>query len=128
MTKSKSFTLLILSILFTGVSHAAAMKESPALLQKGEAAFKTNCTVCHGDKGAGDGVAGAAMNPKPRNFAKDLFKGKDGNGKIKNPTAQQVFDVITSGIKNTSMAPFAHISEEERWGLAYYVLKLRSGK
>jgi len=26
------------------------------------------CTICHGDKGKGDGVAGAALNPRPGNF------------------------------------------------------------
>lgn len=119
--------ILILSFIST-VAFAAAPKTSPELLQKGEASYKTNCVVCHGDKGDGNGIAGAAMNPKPRNFAKDLFKGKDGTGKNKNPSAQQVFESITSGVKNTSMAPFGHLSEDERWGLAYYVLKIRNGK
>lgn len=31
--------------------------------------FKTKCTVCHGDHGAGDGPGAAALNPKPRAFA-----------------------------------------------------------
>ncbi len=32
------------------------------------AVFKTNCSTCHGEGGAGDGVAGAALDPKPRDF------------------------------------------------------------
>ncbi len=35
---------------------------------KGEATFKTLCASCHGEKGAGDGAAAAALNPKPANF------------------------------------------------------------
>ncbi len=34
----------------------------------GKAKFQTFCIACHGPSGAGDGVAAAAMNPKPRNL------------------------------------------------------------
>ena len=30
--------------------------------------FATVCSSCHGASGAGDGLAAAALNPKPRNF------------------------------------------------------------
>ncbi len=35
---------------------------------KGETHYKTLCIACHGEKGDGNGPAGAAMNPKPGNF------------------------------------------------------------
>ena len=35
---------------------------------KGETHYKTLCISCHGEKGVGNGPAGAAMNPKPGNF------------------------------------------------------------
>lgn len=35
----------------------------------GEAVFKTYCSSCHGETGAGDGAAAAAITPKPANFA-----------------------------------------------------------
>ncbi len=31
--------------------------------------FANVCSTCHGPKGAGDGIAAAAMNPKPRDFS-----------------------------------------------------------
>lgn len=43
-------------------------KSTPALVKAGEAAYKTNCATCHGDKADGNGPAGGAMNPKPRNL------------------------------------------------------------
>lgn len=51
----------------------------PLVYAKGDASsgkkiFATNCASCHGVKGAGDGVAAAALNPKPANFAKGKFK------------------------------------------------------
>src|SRR5262249_23645699 len=30
--------------------------------------FTERCVACHGARGAGDGVAAAALEPKPRNF------------------------------------------------------------
>lgn len=30
--------------------------------------FRDRCAVCHGPQGGGDGPAGLALNPRPRNF------------------------------------------------------------
>jgi len=35
---------------------------------KGAETYKLYCVACHGEKGAGDGAAAVALNPKPRNF------------------------------------------------------------
>ena len=49
------------------------LMSSPALAggdaAAGKAVFDTNCSSCHGATGAGDGPAGAALNPKPASFA-----------------------------------------------------------
>lgn len=36
---------------------------------EGAAAYASFCVSCHGPSGAGDGPVGAALNPKPANFA-----------------------------------------------------------
>lgn len=41
--------------------------------EEGKKLFSTYCVSCHGEKGMGDGVAGAALNPKPASFAKAEF-------------------------------------------------------
>ncbi len=41
---------------------------SPEILAKGKALFDSNCAPCHGARGAGDGAAAAALNPKPADF------------------------------------------------------------
>jgi mono/diheme cytochrome c family protein len=43
----------------------AEAKGDPA---KGKAIFMDKCSPCHGPEGKGDGPAGAAFNPKPRNL------------------------------------------------------------
>ena len=42
---------------------------SPEAANEGAAVFKTNCEVCHGPQGHGDGPAGQALDPRPRNLA-----------------------------------------------------------
>lgn len=37
-------------------------------LADGKATYDSMCASCHGATGAGDGVAAAALNPKPANF------------------------------------------------------------
>jgi mono/diheme cytochrome c family protein len=104
-------------IFMSAFALAAPPKLTPALLEKGKAAYTTNCMTCHGEKGDGNGVAGAMMNPKPRNFIADKFKQGD--------KPEKVFKTISQGLPNTSMVGFGHLSEEERWALTYYVLDFR---
>jgi mono/diheme cytochrome c family protein len=51
-----------------GASAPAAA--APAATPEAEASqiFAGRCTPCHGAGGAGDGVAAAALTPRPRNF------------------------------------------------------------
>lgn len=36
--------------------------------------FQSRCTVCHGEKGKGDGPGSAALEPKPRDFTSDEWQ------------------------------------------------------
>jgi mono/diheme cytochrome c family protein len=101
-------------------ASAAAPKKTPEVVAKGKTSYETNCSACHGDGGRGDGVAGAALEPKPR----DLVAGKFKRG----ATLAQVYETLEKGIEGTTMVPYAHLPEEERWALAYYVLELRKAK
>lgn len=105
---------------FQVLQAAGPPKSTPVLLEKGKASFTTNCLLCHGEKGDGNGPAGAVMNPKPRNFATDKFRQGD--------KPQQIFNSITKGVKDTSMTAFGHLPEEERWALVYHVLELKKQK
>ncbi|RYZ75827.1 MAG: cytochrome c, partial [Proteobacteria bacterium] len=82
--------------------------------------FNTNCAMCHGDKGLGDGPAGMALNPRPRN----LVEGKwtQGGGDIAH------FKVITNGIPGTSMAAFGHFKVADRWAIVQFVESITKNK
>ena len=46
----------------------------PAHAQQGKATYDKWCSGCHGDTGAGDGVAANTMLPRPRDFTKAVYK------------------------------------------------------
>ena len=80
-------------------------------------AFMMNCMACHGPTGAGDGPGAAALNPKPRAYATEKFK--------QGEKPEEVFKTLSTGLPNTPMVSFAHLSEDERWALSYWVLELK---
>lgn len=114
--------LALASLLFgiTVTAGAVGPAVTPALLEKGKASYATNCATCHGDKGDGNGVAAAMMNPKPRNFIGDKFK--------KGDKPDKVFKSVTDGLTGTSMMGFTHLPEEERWAVTHYLLSFRKAK
>jgi mono/diheme cytochrome c family protein len=109
----------ILSSLGTALGKdPAPPKKTPDLLNKGKKIFEQACAPCHGSKGDGKGPAGAALKPPPTNFTLPLKDWPYTKGNI-----QKIFEVITKGIPNSSMVPWAQYSEQERWGLAYTTME-----
>ncbi|KYG66958.1 hypothetical protein AZI86_08010 [Bdellovibrio bacteriovorus] len=93
---------------------------TPELIAYGQKVFQTNCAMCHGAEGKGDGAAGAALNPKPRN----LVEGKwtQGGGDIAH------FKVLQNGIKGTSMASYGHFKAADRWALVHFIESITQNK
>ena len=86
----------------------------------GKKVFATNCSMCHGTEGKGDGPAGQGLNPRPRN----LVEGKwtQGAGMIAH------FNVVTNGIKGSSMASFGHFKAADRWALVQFIQSITQNK
>jgi mono/diheme cytochrome c family protein len=112
-------SILALGVLLLGApsARAAPPGRTPALLEKGKASFARNCVACHGPRGEGDGVAAKALKPRPRNLVTEPPPGG----------APAVFEVLGKGVKGTGMIAYKHLSEEERWGLSYFVEGLGPG-
>jgi len=72
------------------------------------------CKNCHGDNGDGAGKLGAALKPKPRNFAcADTMK---------DISAGQMFHIIKNGSPGTGMAPHGKtLKDDEIWDVVKYI-------
>jgi mono/diheme cytochrome c family protein len=82
----------------------------------GEKVFKTNCAPCHGDQGHGDGPAGAALDPQPKNLA-DLQA---------QATDDYIFWRISTGKPGTSMVAWRGIlTDEQIWQTVAFIRTLK---
>ncbi|WP_425460467.1 c-type cytochrome [Leptospira ognonensis] len=84
-------------------------------IAKGEEIFLQNCASCHGEKGAGDGAAAAALNPKPRNFKAPVSEWKNGN------TVAAITKTLNEGIKGSPMVAYKHLGNDNIATVAKYV-------
>ena len=82
----------------------------------GAQVFKTNCEMCHGPQGHGDGPAGQALDPKPRNLAELQTKASD----------DFLFWRINEGKPGTSMVAWKGIlAEEQIWQTVSFIRTLK---
>lgn len=83
------------------------------MVKHGKKLFAANCAMCHGNEGLGDGAAGQALNPKPRNLVEGPWK--KGGGFI------GLYNVVTEGLPGTSMAAYGHMKSVDRWALVQFI-------
>ncbi|HIP48724.1 MAG TPA: cytochrome c [Lutibacter sp.] len=91
------------------------IQNSEAAIVSGQKLYKSLCVACHGNLGAGDGVAAVGLNPKPTDFTTADFHKQ---------TAGSVFWKLSKG--RGVMAPYeGMLSEEDRWALVSYLKSLK---
>jgi len=123
------YTLALVGLSIVSISSAQA-DDLADDLAKGKEVYNGMgaCSSCHGVLGAGDGVAAAALNPKPANFQAGVFKyDTDEDGKT--GTETDILNVITNGALkyggNIMMVARADLPVADRKALAKYVLSLK---
>jgi mono/diheme cytochrome c family protein len=125
----KNFTLIMSLTLFSFILNCGK-KEEPKVeeanpvavvdpeIAKGKELFDINCASCHGALGAGDGIAAASLNPKPRNYKAPSAEWKNGN------TEAGVLKTLNEGIKGGAMVAYKHLGDANLKILAKYVVHL----
>ena len=87
----------------------------PATSGEGAQIFKTNCEMCHGPHGHGDGPASGSLDPKPKNLA--ILQESVGD--------DYLFWRISEGKPGTAMVVWKGIlTEEQIWQLVSFIRTL----
>ncbi len=78
---------------------------------EGKKLYNQMCSICHGDKGKGDGIAGMNLDPRPADHT---------SAKVQNQSDGAIFWKMSTG--KAPMAPYASIlTETQRWQLVNYI-------
>ncbi len=83
---------------------------------EGAKVFQSNCEMCHGPQGHGDGPAGGSLDPKPKNLA--VLQKSAGD--------DYLFWRISEGKPGTSMVAWKGIlTEEQIWQVVSFIHTLK---
>lgn len=90
------------------------LESSERVLTAGKNIYTQLCAVCHGNKGAGDGITAAALQPKPANFTTSTFQEQ---------TDGAIFYKISEG--RPPMPGFkTQLNEQQTWAIVHYLRSL----
>lgn len=88
----------------------------------GKELYELRCSVCHGEQGAGDGVAADRLYPRPRDFTLGLFKYKTSPGTM--PVRDEdLFNTIKHGLTGTGMPGWSKLMSDAQIKSLIPVLK-----
>jgi len=78
--------------------------------------FNTNCTACHGQQGHGDGPAGAALDPAPKDLPELSAMVAD----------DYLFWRISTGKESTAMVAWKGVlTDEQIWQIVSFIRTLK---
>lgn len=94
--------------------------ENKDLIAQGAKTYANVCSVCHGQKGMGDGPGGRGLVPPPRNFVEGKWtKGGD---------SASLFQTISAGIPGSSMVGFSSLPIVDRWALVQFIRSITQNR
>lgn len=96
---------IFMGLTLWGNGRAAGPETDP-----GKSLYETNCFICHGNNGDGNGPGAGAFNPKPANFTDPKFWKNINDGKIA--------DTIRKG---HGMMPAFNLSPEQIKAITEYL-------
>ena len=85
-------------------------------IKLGASLFQAQCSACHGATGHSDGPLAATLSPAPIVLAD--------HGRAQERSVFAIQQILTHGVDGTAMPAFGHLSEQERWSIAYFASTL----
>ena len=111
-SENASATLVPVPAEYAGLTNPLGEDAAAA----GAEVFRTNCEMCHGPQGHGDGPAGASLEPKPGNLAEVQTRAGD----------DYLFWRIHDGKPGTSMVAWKGIlTDEQIWQAVTFIRTLK---
>ena len=114
----------------TAPEATAPAASTAAASDAGASAYGMYCVTCHGATGKGDGVAAAALNPKPADFSVSAFR-YDANGNGTKGEIDDIKAIVRDGAAKHGgsplMAPWPMLSADQLQAVAEHVKSLHGG-
>lgn len=108
--------LLIMTVSFITTSYA----DDKGNAAEGKVQYDNICASCHGATGKGDGVAAAALDPKPRDLSDAAY--------VSTLSNEHLYKVISEGGPAVGLSPMMAawsgvLSEQQIWDVIAYIHK-----
>ncbi|MGB2692596.1 MAG: cytochrome c [Thermodesulfobacteriota bacterium] len=114
----KLFSTIICSIALIGLFSTAGFAEDKGNAAEGKTQYDNICAACHGPGGKGDGVASAALDPKPRDLSDAAY--------VSTLSNEHLYKVISEGGAAVGLSPMMAawsgvLSEQQIWDVIAYI-------
>jgi len=116
----KLLTTTLLSILMISTMASIGSAEDKGNAAEGKTQYENICAACHGPEGKGDGVASAALDPKPRDLSDGAY--------VSTLSNEHLYKVISEGGPAVGLSPMMAawggvLSEQQTWDVIAYIHK-----
>jgi len=114
----KIFSIMLFSISVFTILGSISFAEDKGNAAEGKTQYDNVCTACHGPQGKGDGVAAAALDPKPRDLSDAAY--------VSTLSNEHLYKVIGEGGPAVGLSPMMAawggvLSEQQIWDVIAYI-------
>ena len=109
---------MLFSISVFTILGSISFAEDKGNAAEGKTQYDNVCTACHGPQGKGDGVAAAALDPKPRDLSDAAY--------VSTLSNEHLYKVIGEGGPAVGLSPMMAawggvLSEQQIWDVIAYI-------
>ncbi|MEM7008902.1 MAG: cytochrome c [Thermodesulfobacteriota bacterium] len=117
---SKVIRVVLASFMVLGLITYNGVAEEKGNAAEGKTQYDNICASCHGATGKGDGIASAALDPKPRDLSDASY--------VSTLSNEHLFKVINEGGAAVGLSPMMAawggvLSEPQIWDVIAYIHK-----